>query len=255
VLSLGPNGCNLRCRGCQNHEISQDAAPTHYLSPEALVELATTNATPGISYTYTEPLVWFEYLRDACAAARARGLFNVAVTNGYLEEAPARELASALDAANVDVKSMSTSFYRDYCGGALAPVLRTCEIFKKHLHLEITNLLVTGLNDAEDDVRALVAWVKNNLGAETPVHFSRYFPRYRMDAPATPVHHILRAKEIADRDLYYVYVGNVAGVGGTDTTCPECANPLIVRVGYRVRITGIRDGKCATCGRVVDVIL
>ena len=255
VLSLGPNGCNLRCRGCQNFEISQEKAPTHYLSPEALVDLAAANNTPGISYTYTEPLVWFEYLRDACAAARARGFFNVAVTNGYLEEAPARELASTLDAANVDVKSMSESFYRDYCRGALAPVLRTCEIFKQHLHIEITNLLVTGLNDAEDDVRALVAWVKTNLGPETPVHFSRYFPRYRMDAPATPVHHILRAKEIADRDLYYVYVGNVAGVGGTDTACPECANTLILREGYRVRITGIRDGKCATCGRAADVIL
>lgn len=255
VLSLGPNGCNLRCRGCQNYEISQESAATHFLPPQALVELAAAHNIPGISYTYTEPLIWFEYLRDTCAIARARGLFNVAVTNGYLEEAPARELATALDAANVDVKSMSESFYREYCGAALAPVLRTCEIFKKHLHLEITNLLVTGWNDGEEDVRALVTWIKDNLGPDTPVHFSRYFPRYRMDAPATPMHHLLRAKEIADRDLYYVFIGNAAGVGGTDTACPECANLLINRDGYRIQITGIQNGKCANCGRSVDVVL
>jgi pyruvate formate lyase activating enzyme len=255
VLSTGPNGCNLLCRGCQNYQISQEEIPTRYLSPQALAQLAAGQGSPGVAYTYTEPLVWFEYVRDASRAANAAGLYNVAVTNGYLEEAPAREAASFLDAANVDVKAMSEDFYRDYCGGELEPVLRTCEIFKKELHLEITNLLITDLNDREEDVEALVGWVVENLGRDTPVHFSRYFPHYKMDAPATPPHHILRAKEIADRELYYVFVGNIAGIGGTDTFCPQCGNLIVDRQGYRGRVVGLDDGKCNNCGRPSEIVL
>ncbi len=255
VLSLGPNGCNLRCRGCQNYEISQDTVVTHYLSPRALVELARAQGSRGIAYTYTEPLVWFEYLRDACRAAREAGLYNVAVTNGFLEEAPARELAPLLDAANVDVKSMRGDFYRKYCGARLEPVLRTCEIFKQNLHVEITNLLVTGETDGEEDAAALVAWVKKRLGPETPLHFSRYFPHYKSDAPPTPTHHLLRAKEIGDRELYYVYLGNIAGVGGSDTFCPQCDNLLVERRGYRGKVVGVRERVCANCGRPADLVL
>ena len=255
ILSTGPNGCNLRCRGCQNYQISQDGAPTQYLSAEALAQLAVAQRSPGIAYTYTEPLVWLEYVRDASRAARDLGLYNVAVTNGYLEEAPAREIATFLDAANVDVKSLSDDFYRDYCGGSLEPVLRTCVIFKEHLHLEITNLLVTGLSDSEEAVEALVAWVVENLGRDTPVHFSRYFPHHKMDAPPTPTHHLLRAKEIADRDLYYVYLGNVGGIGGTDTRCPQCGNLLVERNGYRGVVIGLEGGKCNNCGRPSEIIL
>ncbi|MEE8641008.1 MAG: AmmeMemoRadiSam system radical SAM enzyme [bacterium] len=255
VLSTGPNGCNLRCRGCQNFQISQDKAATHYLSAEALAQLATAHDSPGIAYTYTEPLVWWEYVRDSCMAARDRGLYNVAVTNGFLEEEPAREIAAYLDAANVDVKSLSDEFYRDYCGGRLEPVLRTAAIFKEHLHLEITHLLVPDLNDGEDEVAAFVKWVIENLGRDTPVHFSRYFPHFKMDALPTPTHHLLRAKEIADRDLYYVYLGNVAGIGGTDTSCPQCGNLLVNRRGYRAEVVGIKDGKCNNCGRPSEIVL
>jgi pyruvate formate lyase activating enzyme len=255
VLSTGPNGCNLRCRGCQNYQISQDKAATHYLSAEALAQLAVAHESPGIAYTYTEPLVWWEYVRDSCRAARDRGLYNVAVTNGFLEEEPAREIAAHLDAANVDIKSLSDEFYRDYCGGKLEPVLRTAVIFKEKLHLEITHLLVTGLNDGEGDVAFFVKWVLDNLGRDTPVHFSRYFPHYEMDAPPTPTHHLLRAKEIAERDLYYVYLGNVAGIGGTDTNCPQCGNLLVDRKGYRAVVVGLEDGKCNNCGRPSEIVL
>ena len=255
VLSTGPNGCNLRCRGCQNYQISQDKAATHYLSAEALAQLAVAHESPGIAYTYTEPLVWWEYVRDSCRAARDRGLYNVAVTNGFLEEEPAREIAAHLDAANVDIKSLSDEFYRDYCGGKLEPVLRTAVIFKEKLHLEITYLLVTGLNDREEDVSFFVKWVLENLGPDTPVHFSRYFPHYEMDAPPTPTHHLLRAKEIAERDLYYVYLGNVAGIGGTDTNCPQCGNLLVDRKGYRAVVVGLEDGKCNNCGRPSEIVL
>ncbi len=255
ILSVGPNGCNLRCRGCQNYQISQETAPTHYLPAEALAQLAVAQRSPGIAYTYTEPLVWFEYVRDASRVARDQSLYNVAVTNGYLEEEPAREIATFLDAANVDVKSLSDDFYRDYCGGSLEPVLRTCAIFKEHLHLEITNLLVTGLSDSEEDVEALVAWVVENLGRDTPVHFSRYFPHHKMDAPPTPTHHLLRAKEIAERDLYYVYLGNVGGISGTDTRCPQCGNLLVERTGYRGVVVGLDAGKCNNCGRPSEIII
>ncbi len=255
ILSVGPNGCNLRCRGCQNYQISQDVAPTHYLTAEALAQLAAAHDSPGIAYTYTEPLVWLEYVRDSCRAARDRGFYNVAVTNGFLEEDPARELGALLDAANVDIKSLSDEFYRDYCGAKLEPVLRTAVIFKERLHLEITYLLVTDLNDGEDDVAAFVKWVADNLGRDTPVHFSRYFPHYEMDAPATPTHRILRAKEIADPDLYYVYLGNVAGMGGADTHCPQCGNLLVNREGYRAVVVGLEGGKCNNCGRPSEIVL
>jgi pyruvate formate lyase activating enzyme len=255
ILSTGPNGCNLRCRGCQNYQISQDRAVTHYLSPEALAQLAAAHDSPGIAYTYTEPLVWWEYVRDACQAAKGSGLYNVAVTNGYLEEKPTREIAPFLDAANVDLKSMSPKFYRDYCGGKLEPVLRTVAIFKEHLHLEITYLLVTDLNDGEEDVTAFAKWVVENLGPDTPVHFSRYFPHYEMEAPPTPTHHLLRAKEIADRDLYYVYLGNVAGIGGNNTHCPQCGNLIVNREGYRAEVVGLAEGKCNNCGRPSEIVL
>ncbi len=255
VLSTGPNGCNLHCRGCQNYQISQDRAPTYYLSPEALAQLAAAHESPGIAYTYTEPLVWWEYVRDACEAARSRGLYNVAVTNGYLEEEPAREIAPYLDAANVDIKSLSSEFYRDYCDGKLEPVLRTATIFKELLHLEITYLLVTGLSDGEEEVTAFAKWVVENLGPDTPVHFSRYFPHFEMDAPPTPTHHLLRAKEIADRDLYYVYLGNVAGIGGNNTNCPQCGNLIINREGYRAQVVGLEEGKCNNCGRPSEIVL
>jgi pyruvate formate lyase activating enzyme len=255
VLSTGPNGCNFRCRGCQNFQLSQEEVPTHYLSPEALAQLTVAHHAPGLAYTYTEPLVWFEYVRDACLAARERDLYNVAVSNGFLEPAPGRELASQLDAANVDLKSMSDDFYRDYCGGRRDPVLATCEIFKRDMHLEITNLLVTGLTDGEEDVASLVKWIAENLGPDTPLHFSRYFPHYREETPATPLHHLLRAKEIADRDLYYVYLGNVHGVGGTDTLCPQCGHLLVERSGYRAAVVGLADGKCSNCGRPSEIVL
>lgn len=255
ILSVGPNGCNFTCRGCQNYQISQEAVPTQYAGPEQLAEISLRRDSPGIAYTYTEPLVWFEYVRDACRAAADKGLYNVAVTNGFLEEAPAREIAPLLGAANVDVKSLSDEFYREYCGGRLAPVLRTCEIFKKNLHLEVTNLLVTGLSDTEEAVTEFVQWVVEHLGRDTPVHFSRYFPHYEMDAPPTPTHHLLRAKEIADRDLYYVYLGNVAGVGGTDTHCPKCGNLLVERSGYRGVVVGLDGGKCNNCGRPSEIVI
>jgi len=255
VLSTGPNGCNFRCRGCQNYQLSQEEVPTHYLSPEALAQLAVAHGAPGLAYTYSEPLVWLEYVRDACLAGRERDLYNVAVSNGFLEPAPARELASQLDAANVDLKSMSDDFYRDYCGGRRDPVLRTCELFKREMHLEITNLLVTGLTDGEEDVAALVKWIAENLGPDTPLHFSRYFPHYREAAPATPLHHLLRAKEIADRDLCYVYLGNVHGVGGTDTLCPQCGHLLVERSGYRTAVVGLADGKCNNCARPSEIVL
>lgn len=255
VLSLGPNGCNLKCRWCQNYEISQLPCPTRYLSPAALVALAREYGSPGISFTYSEPLVWFEYVRDAARAAHEAGIYTVAVTNGYLEEEPAREIAEYLDAANVDVKAMSDRFYKEYCGGKLAPVLRTCEIFKKRLHVEITNLLIPDLNDREEDVAELVAWVAGELGKDTPVHFSRYFPHYKFHSPPTPPHHLLRAREIATRDLLYVYLGNVSGIGGNDTHCPQCDNLLVQRAGYTAKVVGIKDGKCNRCGRPSEVIV
>jgi pyruvate formate lyase activating enzyme len=257
ILSIGVNGCNFKCLGCQNFHISQEKSLTEYVSAEEMVELAVSRGSPGIAYTYTEPLIWFEYIRDCMKLGNERGVYGVIVSNGYVEEKPLEELTTVLGAANIDVKSIRDDFYKKYCGARLEPVLRTCKILKENgVHLEVTNLLVTDMNDSEEDVTELVAWILENLGRETPVHFSRYFPYREMDAPATPVHRMLRAKEIAERELYYVYLGNVGGVGGSDTSCPECANVLVERAGYSTRITGITDDrKCSDCGRAADFVL
>ena len=254
VLSIACNGCNLRCDFCQNWSISQALAETTALPPEELVGLAERSRSFGVAYTYTEPLVWFEYLLEAGALVREAGLKNILVTNGVLNEQPMRELLPLVDAMNVDLKSMDASFYRDYChvDGAEA-VRRTVELANDACFVEVTNLIIPGLNDSDDDLRALVAFIAG-VNPAIPLHFSRYFPTHKMDIAPTPVATLERAKQIARERLDYVYLGNVQLEDDANTYCPDDGHLLVRRTGYSTEVVGIEGGKCGGCGRTADFL-
>jgi pyruvate formate lyase activating enzyme len=254
IFSMGGNGCNLGCLFCQNWEISQSQVPTRSLEPAKAVELAQAHGSIGIAYTYSEPLVWFEYVLDCSRLVREKGLKNVLVTNGLTNPEPLQDLLPWIDALNIDVKSMSEDFYRRFCKGPLAPVLRTAEVASQVSLVEITNLIIPTLNDREEDIRSLVDWVAERLGPETPLHFSRYFPHYQMQLMPTPLETLRRAWEIGKEKLSYVYVGNVLDPATNSTHCPQCGHLLVGRDGYRVRKVGFKDGKCTSCGRRVRIV-
>ena len=213
-LSLSCTGCNLSCRWCQNSDISQvspEEADSTLLSPEDAVEICLRRGMPSIAYTYTEPFTWWEYMYDIAVLAHEKGLKNILVSAGYVEKEPLRELLPYLDAANIDIKAMDEAFYRKYCGATLAPVLENILAMKAAgVHVEITNLLVTGLNDSEELVEKLCAWMAENGLQDVPLHLSRYFPRYRFKAPPTPKATLVRAREIAhSAGIEAVYLGNI----------------------------------------------
>ena len=214
-LSLACTGCNFRCLNCQNHDISQ-ASPSdvgHYhLTPQQLVDVCLEHHCPGIAYTYTEPLTYIEYVKDTARLAHEAGLWNILVTAGYVCQEPLKELLPYLDAANIDLKSFSDEIYQRVSGGHLQPVLDT--ILAMHdagVWIELTNLVIPGVNDDMSMIRQMCRWIVDNGLADAPLHFSRFFPRYRMqDIPPTPVQTLKDAKQIAlDEGLRYVYLGNV----------------------------------------------
>jgi pyruvate formate lyase activating enzyme len=250
ILSIGPNGCTLACDNCQNWHISQELARTEYVSPEELVSLASRGGSIGVAFTYTEPLLWFEYLKDALPLLRAAGLKSVLVTNGFLNEEPAREIAPLVDAFNVDLKGIRDEFYKEHCGGSVEPVKRFIEIASSVSHVEVTNLVIPGLNDATEDFEALVDWLAG-VSVDIPLHFSRFFPQYRMnDRPPTPKETLERAFAIAREKLRYVYVGNIMIDGTEDTRCATCGGVVVRRAGYGAEVLG-PEGKCPKCGTQV----
>ncbi len=252
ILSTGPNGCNFRCEFCQNSDISQGTVGTRTVSPEKLAEYAAHDDSIGVAYTYTEPFVWYEYIRDAGACVREKGLKNVLVSNGYVNEKPLREILPLIDAMNIDIKSMRPSFYSEICGGRLEDVQRTIKIASESCHIELTNLVITGYNDSEEEFDLLADWIAS-INPTIPLHLSRYFPRYRFKAKETPVSTLLRAYEIVSSRLDYVYLGNVQLEGASDTRCPSCGSTLVSRSYYRVSLEGINDGICTYCGSEVEI--
>jgi len=254
ILSLGTLGCNLACDFCQNWQISQDTAPTRTLTPEQAVEMARgERGNLGIAYTYNEPLMWYEYVHDTAHLVRQAGMKNVLVTNGYVNEEPLRKLLPVIDAMNIDVKSYTEDFYRTLCKGRAEPVRRTVEIaHAAGCLVELTNLIIPGYNDSEEDLRALVDWIAG-VNPAIPLHFSRYHPAYKLQAPATPAATLQTACSIAQEKLRYVYLGNIAGIGGEDTQCPECGRTVISRRGFSAQITGLKEGRCTHCGAHINI--
>ena len=254
VLSVACNGCNLRCDFCQNWSIAQRKAATSPLPPDELVKLALETRSFGVAYTYTEPLVWFEYLMDAGARVHEAGLKNILVTNGIINEAPLLELLPLIDAMNVDLKSMNNDFYKEHClVDGLEAVKRTITLAGERSFVEVTNLLIPGLNDSEEETRELAGFLAD-ISPAIPLHFSRYFPTNKLTAPPTPVSTLRRAKELASERLHYVYLGNVGLEEDANTYCPEDGTLLVRRTGYSTEVEGIEDGKCSGCGRPADFL-
>lgn len=257
ILSLGTIGCNLKCSFCQNWEIAQEDAPTGELLPEQAVAMARRHGTGcvGLAYTYSEPLMWYEYVLDAARIAREAGLKNVLVTNGFIQPRPLAELLPVIDALNIDVKGFTSEYYHKVCRGSLEPVLKTVEAaVRAGCHVELTTLLVPGLNDAPDEIRALAAWIAE-LSPIIPLHLTRYFPQYKMELPPTPLATLEAAWEIAREKLSYVYIGNALTGKGQNTYCPECGTLLVERRGFSARPSGLTDGRCRACGRRAEVVM
>jgi pyruvate formate lyase activating enzyme len=257
ILSIATVGCNLHCKNCQNWQISQanpEESQASPCSPEKVVSLAGQYQCPSIAYTYTEPIVYYEYTYDTAQRAREAGVRNVLVTAGYVNEKPWRDLLQHIDAANIDLKSVSDAFYRDVCSATLKPVQNALVVAKAMgVLVEVTNLVIPTLNDDPQETRELARWVKVNLGAETPLHFSGFTPMYRMrHLPPTSVAVLENARRIAlDEGLKHVYVGNRQTKQGENTYCPECGKLLIERVGYTVLRNQLSKGACPDCGTEV----
>jgi pyruvate formate lyase activating enzyme len=254
ILSLATVGCNLHCRNCQNWEISQanpEETPAYVYPPERIVDLAGRERCRSVAYTYTDPVVYYEYALETSERAREAGLSNVLVTAGYANPAPWRRLAKVTDAANVDLKFFSDRRYREMTGATLAPVLAALEIAREEgVWLEVTNLVIPTISDDRAMIRSMCRWIRERLGADTPLHFSRFYPRYRLrNLPATPTGTLEDARTIArEEGLRYVYLGNVLTDDGEVTFCPVCGAKVIERVGYRVRPPRMDGGKCRACG-------
>ncbi len=258
VLSIAVAGCNLDCKFCQNWHISQarpDETYNYALAPGDVVDLAIANGSPSIAYTYSEPTIFFEYMRDCASAAHERGIRNVYHSNGFINEEPLRELCRYLDAANIDLKGYSDDYYREMSNGSLAPVLRTLRILvEEGIHLELTTLVIPGENDQPEMIRDMCRWIHTNLGDSVPLHFSRFHPQYRLLAlPPTPVETLEEARRIAlSEGLKYVYIGNVPGHEANSTYCPDCGSRVIYRIGYGVDASGLNGGCCAACSTSVE---
>ncbi|MBK9087937.1 MAG: AmmeMemoRadiSam system radical SAM enzyme [Holophagales bacterium] len=257
ALSLGTAGCNFHCRWCQNWEISQsrpEEVPASTLTPEAVASLAARKGAPVVACTYNEPTVFAEYALDVAVASRKEGLRTVVVSNGAIREEPLRDLCAVLAAYKVDLKCFSERTYREQCSGDLKAVLDTLRrLAKTKVWTEIVVLLVPGLNDSEAEVTALARFVRNEVGPETPVHFTRFHPTYRLtNLPPTPVATLERARAIALAEgLAFAYVGNVPGHPGESTYCPGCKARLIRRVGMATVENRLAKGACPDCGRAI----
>jgi pyruvate formate lyase activating enzyme len=256
ILSIGTIGCNLTCRFCQNAEISQadnesyGFIPTY--TPEEIIKIARGRPENiGISFTYNEPTIWYEYVLDVAKEAREHDLLTTMVTNGFINPDPLAALLPFMDAFNIDLKAFSDEFYRKYTSSRLTPVMEgILQIKEAGKHLEITNLIIPGLNDDTETFREMVQWISTEVGKETVLHLSRYFPAYKMSVHSTPLSTLERLYTIAREHLSHVFLGNVGGANyGKNTTCPSCGNEVILREGYFTRITGLKkDGTCSHCG-------
>lgn len=260
VYSLSTVGCNFKCMHCQNYSISQ-VQPEKAFLVDILPQKAVKEAkkySSGIAFTYNEPTIWWEYAYDTSKLAKDNGLYTVFVTNGYINEEPLREISKYLDAANIDIKSMDDEFYRKIAKGRLEPVLNAAKLYKKlGIHLEMTYLIIPTKNDDEGQIKEFIEWVVNDFGEEQVIHFTAFYPAYKMmHIPPTPLKTLLKAYNMAkEYGLKYVYLGNVPHGKYENTYCPKCGNLLIERYGFCARIVGLKDGKCNKCGYKPPIII
>lgn len=254
IFSISTLGCSFTCPWCQNWQISQ-ASPgeivTEQVAPERVIELTKRYKCRSIAYTYNEPIIWLEYILDTAQLAKKENILNVLVTNGFISLEALEVVTPYIDAANVDIKGFTEEFYRKYCSATLKGVLDATEaMVKKGIHVELTTLIVPGINDAPEEIKHLCQWVRTELGPDTPLHFSQFYPMYKMSyLQPTPVSTLVRAREIAlNEGLNYVYIGNVPGEKGENTYCPKCKTLLVERYGFEITKWNLTEKmQCPKC--------
>lgn len=254
ILSIGTRGCNQRCSFCQNWQMLETDEEGTKVTSDQISRMADRDGSIGVAYTYNEPFIWYEFLMECAPKVRRKELVNVMVTNGLVNKDPLEDLLPFIDAMNIDLKSMDPGFYRDICRSQLEPVLNTIRRAVGSCHVEITNLLIPTLNDSDEQIEALVDFIAG-LGRSIPLHFSAYYPCYKMTISPTPLETLERARRIASKKLDYVYLGNVSASEGSDTCCPGCGEILVERRGYSVRRGGLEDDCCTNCGRKAELIV
>lgn len=280
AYSIATIGCNFRCQQCQNWEISQSfpdeegkfakfsskdeqtfsikSFPLVEITPEEVISNVKKTKATSIAYTYNEPTIWFEFVKHTAELARSQNIKNVLVTNGYSTPEANAEFIRFIDGANVDIKSIEDQFYQKIVGvKSVQPVLDTCVFFKENgIHLEITNLLIPSENDSPAQIEKLVNWITQNLGNDVPIHFSAYYPRYRLSNPPTSSRILEKAWDIAkEAGIQYVYLGNIRSSKGSNTLCPNCQNLIIKREGYAIQAPGLgEDQTCTKCGASISII-
>jgi pyruvate formate lyase activating enzyme len=256
ILSIGSFGCNMRCDFCQNFHISQKVPES--LVPEVTInkiikDALTTEKNIGIAFTYNEPIIWFEYMRDVAEIAKKEGLYTVMVSNGFVNREPLVEILEFIDAFNIDLKAFNNDFYRQLTGAELEPVKKSLkQIAGSGKHLEITTLIIPGQNDCEKEMELQSEWMAGELGENIPFHLSRYFPTYKRDNPPTPEGSLIKLFDIASEKLDYVYMGNSHSDAGQNTSCPGCGTEVTIRKGYRTILVNLdEEGKCTCCGTLI----
>jgi pyruvate formate lyase activating enzyme len=260
ALSIATAGCNVECKFCQNWEISQfrpEQIRDMDLPPETLVKEALFRGIESIAFTYSEPVIFYEYMHDTAKLAKKKGVASVMISNGYIKEKPMTQLCEHLSAVKIDLKAFTEKFYQEICSGKLQPVLDTLTLLKKNgMWFEIVVLVIPTLNDSEKEISEMCAWVLAELGPDVPIHFTRFHPTYKIkNLPPTPISTLTRSREIAmATGLNYAYVGNVPGHEGESTYCPHCKKLIVRRLGYRAPEVAIEDGKCKYCNYAIPGI-
>ncbi|MBP8626110.1 MAG: AmmeMemoRadiSam system radical SAM enzyme [Syntrophorhabdales bacterium] len=262
AFSIATVGCNFKCLHCQNYEISQmpeeiKRISGERLSPEDAVNMAEGSGCKSISYTYTEPTVFYEYAFDMAKLAKQKGIYNNFVTNGYIEDEPLRQIKPYLDAANIDLKGFNKDFYRKQCKAELENVLKTIRAYRSlGIWIEITTLIIPGLNDSEEEIKGIAYFIKNEIGRETPWHVTAFYPTYKLlNVKRTSPRTLKVAREIGiDAGLRYVYEGNIPGSEGEHTYCYNCKKVVIKRFGYTISEYNIKNGACIFCNSPIDGI-
>ncbi|MHC1702464.1 MAG: AmmeMemoRadiSam system radical SAM enzyme [Tenuifilaceae bacterium] len=258
AFSIATAGCNLACLNCQNWDISQTSPKETKnidLMPARVVEECIKNNCQSIAYTYSEPISFYEYVYDTAKIARSKGIKNVFISNGYINDEPLKALAPYLDAANINLKSFSDAIYLKLNGGKLQPILNTLKTLKdNNVWLEITNLVVPSWTDDFEMIKKMCDWLVSNGFSEYPLHFSRFYPLYKLtQLPQTPINTLLKAKEIAESSgCKYVYIGNVPMAGTENTICPKCRKMIVARKGFAILSNQIENGKCKFCGAIIN---
>lgn len=259
--SIATVGCNFRCLHCQNYDISQMPSEKGgtimgtRVTPDEIVASARANHCATIAYTYTEPTIFFELARDTGLLAKEEGIKNIFVSNGYMTNEMLQMCEGWLDGINVDLKGFTEEHYKKVCGAKLSPVLEALKMIRKMgIWLEVTTLVIPGYNDSRESLEGIAAFIKNELGAETPWHVTAFYPTYKLlDAPRTPAESLRKAREIGlNHGLRYVYEGNIPGEGGENTFCYRCGELLIERYGYSIIKNNIVSSACPKCGAHID---